>query len=275
VADPSRIRVKERGIATMARLGSGLVGAVVVGLASALWSTHPPATIAAECVVIRTTGMATVDPCERIVAPAEVCYEDRNGGPTCLELKKGDPSFTLPDAEVPRPGWGRRLLAILRGDEGVAYGGKRLKRGEQLPGFPYGEVVMPSAELTVRLDDVGASAIRSFDLFASHDLRRPLFSPGVSGNALRVPATVLRAGSAYTWVAATTSGRVRGAFKVIDRSQQAEVERELGRVRSRAGASEIGRWLLEAAVYDDFGYLFDRDAMLARIRLAGGRRSSP
>lgn len=207
-----------------------------------------------RCTGLKVTG-----------SEVEACYHNRLGQRQCSTFR-AEQYINLPETPPqPKDGALRRLARLLAGQV-PGPGGRRLKDDQAIEGFPYGEVLMPRRELAFPVAGAGPEGISSFGLYDRQNPGRPLFQVGIVRDAVRVPAQVLRASGRYTWIADTRSGRVTGSFRTADREEQSEVEREMEGLSSSGARSVMARRLLEAAVYDEHGYFFDRDAALAAAR---------
>jgi hypothetical protein len=165
------------------------------------------------------------------------------------------------------------LANLLAGDETVRPGGKRLQDSHRIAGFPYGEIMMPRRGLAFRVSAAGPEGVASFSLYDQRERGRAIFRVGKVHDLVHIPVQVLRHGGGYVWIAEAASGQVRGTFRILDRRDQSELQQELERVRRNRGGSEVARRLLDATVYDESGYIFDRDATLDEVRtaIAGAR----
>ena len=59
--------------------------------------------------------------------------------------------------------------------------------------------------------------------------------------------------------------RYQNEFRVADRVDQDDVESEIRGIADTDAAGPMGKLMIRAAVYDDYGLVFDRDRLLGQI----------
>ena len=163
----------------------------------------------------------------------------------------------------------RVMSALVTGSKSTAQGVKRLKPGVvSLAGMPSGDILKPERQLVLDFTQVLPRHVERLQLIHLEsstslvDVLRP-------DKPFAVSAKRLSHGAIYRWLvdAIDESSKVRyqNEFRVADRVDQDDVESEIRGIADTDAAGPMGRLMIRAAVYDDYGLVFDRDRLLGQI----------
>lgn len=203
---------------------------------------------------------------EVISQQAEICFFNQLKQWHCTDLKEGAET-TIEDLAI-KPEYAKgffdALVAIWRPDSQANYGGKRLKEGEYLSGFPYGEILKPEKSLNLNTDHSTKSGIAAFSIVNADSQNEHIFSVTNAGNTVAIPTDVLRAGMRYTWTLQSGSVNYSGNFSIASEADQQEFEQDLNGAQGEL--SGAANQLLLAAIAREYGYTFDYQQALNMAR---------
>jgi hypothetical protein len=223
---------------------------------------------AGEVKVLKNRYIASdvIEPCTGEVKPitksAEICFFNHAKQWNCQQLVRGaEPSVKVSDLRFNagyKSSFIRAWLAILNPIVNKPYGGKRLKETDYLAGFPYGEVLMPKARLTLNAqfevkskDFILMDAVSNQIIFTTD---RPVIN-------IQIPRSKLRAEGNYKWALKSHDKTFLGKFSIASKLDQREFEGDFENATG-AGLGLSETLVLQAAVAKEYGYTFDYRRLL-------------
>ncbi len=166
------------------------------------------------------------------------------------------------------------LIAIvqefLSGEKSIAQGGKRLKAGTRsLPNMPTGDVLKPSRAMVLDLSAVGSAAVQRVQLIHLESSTSIVDHLNPKRH-IQVSAGKLSYGTGYRWIVDVDDNgqavRYQDVFRIMDRADHVDYEAELGDVMAVGDPGKMGRLMMQAAVMDAYGLIYDRDRLLKQVR---------
>jgi len=202
----------------------------------------------------------SIDNCEgaTIKCPVVLCFVNKIGQTLCKGLKEGD---SVNFSNLGNKDESRQFLKIVKAifnpEPQTYYGGKRLKSTERIPGFPYGEMLMPETAFTISSEDKKAGMLSSFELKDESGRTLVRLTPEGSNGVTRVPSRYLSPGKRYQWSAQFASQSFKGKFSVASQADQQEFEQEFEDAISKSNATPSTRYVLRAVLAKEYGFTFD------------------
>ncbi|MDA9095359.1 hypothetical protein N9J88_03080 [Porticoccaceae bacterium] len=212
--------------------------------------------IASE-VIERCTG--EVKP---VTKSAEFCFFNNAKQWNCQQLVRGaEPSVKVSDLVFNadyKSSFISAWLAVLNPIVNKPYGGKRLKETDYLPGFPYGEVLMPETSLTLNAQ----FKVKSQDfILMDADSNKIIFTTDRPLSNIQIPRSKLRAEGNYKWALKSHDKTFLGKFSIASKSDQREFEGDFENATG-AGLGPVATLVLQATVAKEYGYTFDYQRLL-------------
>jgi len=202
----------------------------------------------------------SIDNCESatVSCPVVLCFVNKVGQTLCKQVEKvGQVNLNdLSNKEESRQ-FLQIVKAIFSSSPQTYYGGKRLKSTERIPGFPYGEMLMPEVAFSISLQSPKVGVLNSFELKDGSGSTLARLAPEGNNKVIRVPSKYLLPGKNYQWSAQTGKKTYTGKFSIASKSDQQEFEQELNDALSQSDASPSTRYMLRAALAKDYGFTFD------------------
>ncbi|VAW79093.1 hypothetical protein MNBD_GAMMA14-1915 [hydrothermal vent metagenome] len=219
----------------------------------------------------------SIDNCEAAIVscPVVLCFVNKVGQTLCKQVEKvGQVNLNdLGNKEESRQ-FLQIVKAIFSSEPQTYYGGKRLKSTERIPGFPYGEMLMPEVAFSISLQDSDAGVLSSFELKDKSGNTLARLTPEGNNKVIRVPSKYLKPGKRYQWSAQAGNKTYTGKFSIASKSDQQEFEQALNDALSQSDASPSTRYMLRAALAKDYGFTFDlrQSVKKAKEVTYGGRK---
>ncbi len=207
---------------------------------------------------------AVLKPCKGSAIDAVICYENKLEQQIC-KRQSGVFSLTASTNERSSKSLFESIYSIYNPSKNGHYGGKRLKDSRALPGFPAGELLLPSSSLKFSTDTASRSSMMKFHLYKK-DINKLIFSSNKAGRTVVIPASKLYFGGKFKWVAQLDGEKFSGGFTVALREDQKEFEDELSNLLAKSDSSESTGHLLRAVLAKDYGYTFDMHQSLEAAR---------
>ena len=210
-------------------------------------------------------------PNHRTVVPkkdSEIGFQNRLGQTKYIKLKRCSVvDLGQYDAAREKP---ETLLQIVKklitGEKKAAQGGKRLKPGaSSLASMPQGDILLPTKGIILELNDISPNQILRLKVTDSAsgntliDLSRP-------NQPIVLSASDLRSGRSHSWTIHTPDKIYQGMFLVLEPKDQEEVESEVQAVLESGQAGPMGQLMMRAAVYHDYGLIFNRNQILKKVK---------
>jgi hypothetical protein len=194
-----------------------------------------------------------------------VCFSRKGGEKACKSFLAGDKllaATVAANSEQKSSDFG--FIALLKGDAQVRTGQTRNNRS--VVGMPYGEMLAldPIASFTIndkRIEFPVDIVITSDDTAQSVVASKKL----ADGDAIDIPVDKLRSGSAFVWSINGAGGSIKGRFSIAHHSTQEEIRDKLSQIAGDKELSDIAKAMLQAELFNDYGYAFDRDKALSRL----------
>lgn len=144
------------------------------------------------------------------------------------------------------------------------------RRGDQVPGFPFGLVAPELGDVPIAVADDTGRTIRALRVHARGKPEPALVQVDAEQPSVALPRGRLVGGADYEWQAKLSDGAdYAGQFTVVATEVAARVSRRLQAIEQDARLTRDARELLRAAVFDDNGLAWQRDAV---YRTLGARK---
>lgn len=248
----------------------------------ALWSS-PPQAIAGECLVygnkaaqVERGGKAVTlplalrecEPIKVIKGKVEVFFPNGSGRLKKQAVSRGQ-TF---DPQAARAAGSGALYAFLSAIQDALLGDPQDKgavsRGEKPPlgsVLPRGLILPPEEDVELRLGVLPVKRIAIQP--SSAKPTRPVFAADRPADRVTIPRGALKPEARYDLRVDYGDGESYAtAFRVADLRQSAQLANQTRAIHQDRSLSPETRLILLAAHYDEEGYEFERDRMLARLR---------
>lgn len=219
----------------------------------AMLAVVPFAAMGSECVVIVEAGVAEISVMSKTVQRYDVKTKAVDviipcdppvkviSGPACLlvgdltsgnarcvkEIGVGPKGATANATTSGSSGIGMfsALWDELKGRPRKVQAVKRAQGGEDVAGFPYGDILAPQGDLVIATKRVTAGPVTGFAI-EDKTTRRKLAAT-IEAEVVRVPGRLIVAGHKYSWTAQVAGSARAGDFSVTTLADEPELAAEL------------------------------------------------
>lgn len=191
-----------------------------------------------------------------------VCYLDSTQKKRCRSVPAGrSVSEVIADrAADPEGSVTFAITSLLRGDAGTRAGSSRSIG--QFEGLPDGKLLLPRPNLRIALLDERVKSATHFAISEDTDPKTLVVDLPVTKGEIEVSASKLKRGAHYRWQATTPKVHYSGRFTIAGTEAKADL-RDARRIYGDKELSATARDALLVEFYNDRGYLFERDELLA------------
>lgn len=143
-------------------------------------------------------------------------------------------------------------------------GGKRLDDKQTLAGFPSGTLLMPKSALVIPVDHNMGEHYSRFLLFSGKQ-----HSPSLTVNRIEekisVPSRYLSHGKDYRWQVIKNGKTYSGYFKVANKTDQDNYEKEIRSIPHYSTLSPEGKLLLKAMKLKEWQFGYDMNVVASEL----------
>jgi hypothetical protein len=192
------------------------------------------------------------------------CFLNEKSERNCKTLNAGD-SFIAASFGARKgtndSAFSATLVSLLKGDPQVRAGQTRANSIRE--GFPYDNVLLPSGDMIIRLQNKEMQKLEFFVL-SRIDGSNPPIRIIPHDARLLIAASELIRGVEYRWEAHGINMNISGRFKVAPTDDVAEMLLEASKLE-RNTLDAVSRRLLLAEIYYDNGFYFDAMELMAPL----------
>lgn len=196
---------------------------------------------------------------------ASIFLRKANGQSTRYQLSEGE---KLAD-KLTDQSFGTGMLAMAKTIKTVLSGVTDTKAGlsyanetRDLPGFPQGEILMPSVPLLFNFAGTPVT-FSSFELTTSNGKR--IHSQSGGNTSFSVPHKLLAANTTYRWRLSLQDKVIEDEFSIVSKQEQTEVMRTLSNATKGVPENSKDVLLIEALELEKLNFTYDRDRKIHRL----------
>jgi hypothetical protein len=205
---------------------------------------------------------------ELVSEEAEICLFNQLKQWHCKVQQKQDGTVDVDELTIDpeyATGFFGALRSLFNPDTEMAYGGLRLKDDEPLPGFPYSDILLPTASLDLNIERATGETITTFRLVDTATSQE-IFVNNNPGASIAIPAAFFSAGKEYQWTMMSPEKTFTGTFAVVEAADQLEFEADLNDALAAGDLTGPAQELMRAVVAREYGYTFDYQQSLDKTR---------
>lgn len=200
-----------------------------------------------------------------ISSSSELCFFNKSKQWRCEKITK-DSKISVSNLVVGaeyKESFASTMMSIFNPAETKSYGGLRLKDTEYLAGFPYGEILMPKATLSLNVQIATQNSNQEFVLMDASS-SKVIFETNKPVAKVLIPSAILKPEGEYRWILKSAGETYPGSFSITAKIHQQVFEEDFKSAQV-PGLGPVATQALRATIAKEYGYTFDSQQLVQAV----------